>query len=67
MAACLVVRNKKRATSITRERELKTFRVQQRPVWKVNFVTRTSYAGARLVTDRQTDKQTIVRMHAERK
>ena len=61
---------------ITRERKLfseiyklKTFGVEQRPRWLVQFVARTSYADARLVTNTQTDKLTtvnLVRMRVER-
>ena len=51
-----------RIRAITLEREhfseickLKTFGVQRRPGWYVQLVAHMSYAGARVVTRRQTD------------
>ena len=57
--------NEKQAIHVTRVRKLfsefcklKTFGVQRRPGWLVQFVTHTSYAGARVVT--HTDKLTKI-------
>ena len=54
-------------------RQLKTFVVQHKLGWYVQFVANMSYKGNRLVTNKQTNKQaskqttvTLMRMHAER-
>ena len=53
--------------------QLKTFVVQHKLGWCIQFVANMSYKGNRLVTNKQTSKQaskqttvTLMRMHAER-